>query len=242
MNLRSSVVTLVGFLTLVFSGANAQDWSIVIGGGHGHGGHINPAPQYGQVRILADQIARNSSTLLMYARQMAYIHDIRERIALDNFTRFDREAQVLAGSLGPSFQVQVRRLERSFDQFRLTAMDLRAFHYYTSEFRMLELDVRRLGQLASTYNPYPTPIPPAPGPFPGPFPYPGPGFGMKQTVKCASFKDSYTECVVAGDISRAFLVKQHSNSDCHEGIDWGYHSNTLWVDNGCRATFDLFVR
>lgn len=35
------------------------------------------------------------------------------------------------------------------------------------------------------------------------------------------------------------LVKQRSGSPCTQGRTWGYDSNGLWVDRGCRADFEV---
>ena len=35
------------------------------------------------------------------------------------------------------------------------------------------------------------------------------------------------------------LTRQVSESDCHYGRTWGYDSNGIWVDGGCRAEFQL---
>jgi hypothetical protein len=33
------------------------------------------------------------------------------------------------------------------------------------------------------------------------------------------------------------LQTQHSRSECREGSSWGYTSEYIWVNNGCRADF-----
>jgi len=35
------------------------------------------------------------------------------------------------------------------------------------------------------------------------------------------------------------LVKQRSGSPCTQGRTWGYDSNGIWVDRGCRADFEI---
>jgi hypothetical protein len=247
MSLRARVVTLVGLLALSFGVVQAQDWSIVIGPGGGFDHH--PGHGLGQKKQMVREISRKSSYLFSYARQMAYIHDIRERIALDNFARFDREALMLANSQGGINKLEIRRLEQAYQISKSTIRDLRAFDYYREEFRDLDREVQRLFTFAD-----PTPIPPAPGPFPfpgpspfpypvpGPFPHPGPGYGTTQIISCASYSDNYTECLAAGQIFTARVRNQQSNSACRQGIDWGFHYNTLWVDNGCRANFEIVIR
>ncbi len=59
------------------------------------------------------------------------------------------------------------------------------------------------------------------------------------TVVCQSFWDLYTECRVDGEIERAQLMNNFSNSRCIEGQSWGYRrgGNVLWVAEGCRGQF-----
>jgi len=35
------------------------------------------------------------------------------------------------------------------------------------------------------------------------------------------------------------LVNRLSSSSCNRGKDWGYDSGGIWVDNGCRAIFEI---
>ena len=37
------------------------------------------------------------------------------------------------------------------------------------------------------------------------------------------------------------LVKQRSGSRCTQGTTWGYDSNGIWVDRGCRADFEVLA-
>jgi len=37
------------------------------------------------------------------------------------------------------------------------------------------------------------------------------------------------------------LVKQRSGSPCTQGTTWGYDSNGIWVDRGCRADFEVLA-
>lgn len=38
------------------------------------------------------------------------------------------------------------------------------------------------------------------------------------------------------------LIRQLSDSDCREGRSWGYNAREVWVDDGCRAEFEVFKR
>ena len=56
--------------------------------------------------------------------------------------------------------------------------------------------------------------------------------------KCSSEAYRYTKCKVAGIIS-VELSEQISNTDCGENNRWGHTSSFIWVDDGCRANFQL---
>lgn len=63
-------------------------------------------------------------------------------------------------------------------------------------------------------------------------------------VTCSSLWDLYTECEVDGEIERATLAREFSNSPCIEGDSWGYRrgGRILWVAEGCRGTFRVRLR
>lgn len=55
---------------------------------------------------------------------------------------------------------------------------------------------------------------------------------------CASKDDRYRECQLPIDgIVR--LVKRKSDAPCTEGRSWGQRGDRVWVDKGCRATFEV---
>ena len=60
-------------------------------------------------------------------------------------------------------------------------------------------------------------------------------------VRCESIGSRYNQCYIRNNFrARGIrLVDQHSRSSCRQGRDWGYNGNSIWVDNGCRATFRL---
>jgi hypothetical protein len=35
------------------------------------------------------------------------------------------------------------------------------------------------------------------------------------------------------------MVQQLSGSPCQQGSTWGYDNGGIWVDRGCRATFQI---
>jgi len=64
------------------------------------------------------------------------------------------------------------------------------------------------------------------------------GNNQRSTVKCSS--KGHRRKVCQADTSGGVrLKKQHSRSSCRG--NWGYTANQIWVDNGCRATFQLHI-
>jgi hypothetical protein len=57
---------------------------------------------------------------------------------------------------------------------------------------------------------------------------------------CASVEGKYRECQLPVD-GRARLIKQKSDAPCVQGQSWGQRGDRVWVDNGCRAKFEVSV-
>jgi len=55
---------------------------------------------------------------------------------------------------------------------------------------------------------------------------------------CASKDEKYRECQLPVD-GRVRLVKRKSDAPCIEGRTWGQRRNRVWVDDGCRARFEV---
>jgi hypothetical protein len=57
-----------------------------------------------------------------------------------------------------------------------------------------------------------------------------------ETIRCESNNNGRNYCPVntRGGVR---LSRQISGSPCTQGSTWGYESNRIWVDNGCRADF-----
>jgi hypothetical protein len=69
------------------------------------------------------------------------------------------------------------------------------------------------------------------------------GWGGSGTIdrfefNCASKDERYRECQLPID-GRARLVKRKSDAPCREGYSWGQRGDRVWVDHGCRATFEV---
>jgi DUF3011 family protein len=63
------------------------------------------------------------------------------------------------------------------------------------------------------------------------------GYG-RQSIYCASDDGRRRTCPVnTGDGVR--LVNQRSGSACVQGRTWGFDRNSIWVDRGCRADFEV---
>lgn len=66
----------------------------------------------------------------------------------------------------------------------------------------------------------------------------GSGTADRFQFNCASRDERYRECQLPID-GRARLVKRKSDSPCIEGSSWGQKGDRVWVDRGCRATFEV---
>ncbi|MEN6533075.1 MAG: DUF3011 domain-containing protein [Bryobacteraceae bacterium] len=67
------------------------------------------------------------------------------------------------------------------------------------------------------------------------------GGGSAQSITCSSNSGKRVYC--GADTSNGVrMVRQISGSPCREGETWGYDSNGIWVDRGCRAEFETMSR
>lgn len=62
--------------------------------------------------------------------------------------------------------------------------------------------------------------------------------GNRFEFNCASVEGKYRECQLPVD-GRARLVKQKSDAPCVQGRSWGQRGDRVWVDDGCRAKFEV---
>ena len=60
----------------------------------------------------------------------------------------------------------------------------------------------------------------------------------RMQFSCASVDMKYRECQLPVK-GRAVLVKRLSDARCVEGQSWGQRGDRVWVDNGCRARFEV---
>lgn len=69
------------------------------------------------------------------------------------------------------------------------------------------------------------------------------GRGGQRRLVCESLDNRYHLCRVdLGRHGRVRLVSQHSDSRCVQGRSWGYQASGVWVNNGCRGTFEVEAR
>lgn len=76
----------------------------------------------------------------------------------------------------------------------------------------------------------------------GPGPGPGGGQIYTTTINCSSSQYRYQRCPVYGQIVDAYLLNEESFASCQQGRSWGYDQQGLWVDQGCRANFQVRYR
>jgi hypothetical protein len=69
-------------------------------------------------------------------------------------------------------------------------------------------------------------------------PYGNTGYG--QRVTCESRDGRYNFCRVGGYLRQAQIVRQMSQAQCQYNYSWGYRSDGIWVDRGCRAEFAVY--
>lgn len=61
-----------------------------------------------------------------------------------------------------------------------------------------------------------------------------------ENIRCES-NGHLRRCPIdSGRIVRARLVRQHGTTSCRN--QWGFDDDHVWVDDGCRATFEVTVR
>jgi hypothetical protein len=60
-----------------------------------------------------------------------------------------------------------------------------------------------------------------------------------QQVLCESSGSDYNYCSVNTRRASVNVLRRHSRAECRFSRDWGYNNGGIWVDNGCRATFEL---
>jgi hypothetical protein len=73
----------------------------------------------------------------------------------------------------------------------------------------------------------------------------GSGGTTWQQVTCESSNYNYQTCGVntlGGTIVSAQLVQQLSSSSCQQGQSYGFGSNYIWVNHGCRAEFQVQIQ
>jgi hypothetical protein len=71
-----------------------------------------------------------------------------------------------------------------------------------------------------------------------------PGARAGIQIQCESWNHQLNRCYVGGQIRDVRIYRQlSSNNDgaCNRGYSWGFDQNSIWVDRGCRAIFQVGV-
>jgi hypothetical protein len=63
-----------------------------------------------------------------------------------------------------------------------------------------------------------------------------------ERIRCRSRDYKYEQCRVSGRITHARVADRHSDRPCIPNRTFGWRGNTLWVNDGCDADFDVEVR
>jgi hypothetical protein len=59
-------------------------------------------------------------------------------------------------------------------------------------------------------------------------------------VSCSSRDQRRAHChAQVSQKDSVHLINRESHASCLQGRDWGVDRGTIWVDNGCRATFRI---
>ena len=69
------------------------------------------------------------------------------------------------------------------------------------------------------------------------------GQGLQKTkLECKSENYRRSVCSVGAPIAQLRLTKKKSSSPCTEGTSYGYSDESVWVDKGCAAQFEVTYR
>ncbi len=60
-----------------------------------------------------------------------------------------------------------------------------------------------------------------------------------ENITCSSNGYAYNQCYASGRVRDARVINQLSKTSCILGQTWGYDRDMIWVDHGCRATFEV---
>lgn len=63
------------------------------------------------------------------------------------------------------------------------------------------------------------------------------GGNSNYSVTCSSTNNRRATCAWNNRYGRPYVIQKISSDACQEGSSWGYTSNQIWVDRGCRARF-----
>ncbi len=65
--------------------------------------------------------------------------------------------------------------------------------------------------------------------------------GNSVLMNCSSSDYDRRVCRTPGRVADARIVRKISSSGCRQGSDWGIYTDAIWVKNGCRADFEVYL-
>jgi hypothetical protein len=68
----------------------------------------------------------------------------------------------------------------------------------------------------------------------------GYGNAYARTLTCSSNDNRYNFCRIGGGARQVQIRRQLSQSQCRYNYSWGWRSDGIWVDRGCRAEFAIY--
>ncbi|MDR1727601.1 MAG: DUF3011 domain-containing protein [Acidobacteriota bacterium] len=70
----------------------------------------------------------------------------------------------------------------------------------------------------------------------------GGGAITTQNVSCKSTNYARKNCVAGGRITDLRIINNKSQTRCQKDVNYGYNDDTIWVDKGCEADFEVSYR
>jgi DUF3011 family protein len=63
-----------------------------------------------------------------------------------------------------------------------------------------------------------------------------------ERIRCGSQDYRYASCEMRGRVVSVRVARRHSKRPCILNYTWGWRRDTIWVDDGCDADFDVVMR
>ena len=65
-------------------------------------------------------------------------------------------------------------------------------------------------------------------------------YDLHKEIRCESKKYKHKKCDIGFYAKESYLKAQHSQADCIKNVTWWTEGRFVHVDEGCRATFDIY--